>query len=364
MGYLEELRLEIDNVDKKIVELFEKRMEIVSNVAKYKIENKLAIVNNSREEEVIKKNSDYLKNKDLQSYLRKFFVNLMNLSKDYQNEKINENNAKINVGFQGTFGSYSEQALIEYFGDKVETYPVKDFEDVFKELKNGKINYGVLPIENSSTGAITEVYDLLRKYGLYIVGNICLKVNHNLMGVKGTRYEDITEIYSHPQAFQQCSEFLNNNNDWVLIPYHNTAISAEFIKNENSKHMAAIGSKKAAEVYGLEIIKENINNNDNNYTRFIIIGNNLETNKDNNAISIVFTSPNKAGALYDSLGIFKEYNLNMIRIESRPIIGTPWEYFFYIDIEGDINNKKVKEALDYIQTNSSYFKMLGNYKNE
>lgn len=267
----------------------------------------------------------------------------------------------IGVCFQGTVGSYSEQALLEYFGDKVMTHPVMEFEDVFKELKSEKFDYGVLPIENSSTGAITEVYDLLKKYGMYIVGNKILKISHNLMGIKGTRIEDIRKVYSHTQALRQCSEFLKQN-DWELIAYHNTAISAELVREQNSHSIAAIGSKKAAEVNNLEIIKENINNNDTNYTRFIIISREMIAYEENDVISIVFSNPDKVGTLYESLRIFKEYNLNMIRIESRPVIGMPWEYFFYIDFEGHIHNEEVRNAIDYMNSNCSYFKILGTYK--
>ncbi len=362
MTYLDDLRKEIDKVDKELVDLFEKRMEIVTEVAKYKIENKVSVLNSSREGEVIKKNTERLKNKELEPYLKDFFIRLMDLSKNYQNHKIDNAKSLIKVCYQGTTGSYSEQALLEYFGEGVNSYPVKKFEDVFKELKEESAHYGVLPIENSSTGAINEVYDLLRKYGLYIVGNIALKINHNLMGLKGSRLEDIREVYSHPQALEQCSDFLSKK-DWVLVPYHNTAMAAELIKNKEANYMAAIGSRKAAEVNDLEIIKENINNNNSNYTRFIIIGRSLEERDDNNAISIVFSNPHKPGALYDSLGIFKTNNLNMIRIESRPIIGSPWEYYFYVDLEGDINSENVKKALDEIQSNSNYFKVLGYYKN-
>lgn len=267
----------------------------------------------------------------------------------------------ISVCFQGTVGSYSEQALFEYFGDKVNTHHVMEFEDVFKELKSDKFDYGVLPIENSSTGAITEVYDLLRKYGMYIVGNKILKISHNLMGVKGTKVEDIRKVYSHTQALRQCSEFLKRSN-WELIAYHNTATSAELVKKQNSAEIAAIGSKKAAEVNDLEIIKENINNNDTNYTRFIIISREMASHEENDVISIVFSNPDKVGTLYESLKIFKEYNLNMIRIESRPVIGMPWEYFFYIDFEGHIHNEEVRNAIDYMNSNCSYFKILGTYK--
>lgn len=363
MNHLKELRDKIDITDKKIVELFEKRMEIVSDVIKYKIEKDLPVLNSLREAEVIEKNINYLRNKDLSPYLKDFYNHLMKLSKDYQKLQIGKAKSQQNVCFQGTSGSYSEEALYEYFGSGAIAYPVKEFEDVFIKLKDQSVDYGVLPIENSSTGAIREVYDLLQKYGLYIVGNMTLKINHNLMAIEEANIEDIKTIYSHPQAFKQCSEFLKDR-DLELIPYYNTAVSAEYIREKGSKTMAAIGSKKAAAANGLRIIKENINNDDNNYTRFIIIGKKIETNDINDAISIVFSSPNKVGMLYDSLEIFKRNNLNMTRIESRPIVGKPWEYFFYIDFEGDINNIHVKEAIDYIQANSSYFKLLGTYKKQ
>ena len=361
MNHLKELRDKIDITDKKIVELFEKRMEIVSDVIKYKMEKDLPVLNSLREAEVIEKNINYLRNKELSPYLKDFYNHLMKLSKDYQKLQIDKTKSQQNVCFQGTSGSYSEEALYEYFGPGVVAYPVKEFEDVFIKLKDQNIHYGILPIENSSTGAISESYDLLRKYGLYIVGNMTLKINHNLMAIEGANIEDIKTVYSHPQAFKQCSEFLKGKN-LELILYHNTAVSAEYVRKKGSRTMAAIGSKRAATVNGLRIIKENINNDDNNYTRFIIIGKQIEKNEINDAISIVFSSPNKVGLLYDSLEIFKRNDLNMIRIESRPIVGKPWEYFFYIDFEGDINNIHVKKAINYIQDNSSYFKFLGTYK--
>lgn len=361
MTDLKQLRGEIDIVDRKMVELFEKRMEIISDVIQYKIEKGLPVLNSLREAEVIEKNMNYLKNKDLSPYLKVFYNEIMNLSKNYQKLQMDEIKSEKKVCFQGTSGSYSEEALYEYFGKNVLTYSVKEFEDVFISLRDENIDYGVLPIENSSTGAISEVYDLLRKYGLFIVGNMTLKINHNLMAIKGTKLEDIKTIYSHPQALEQCSEFLKDK-DFELVSYYNTAVSAELIKEKDLKTMAAIGSKKAADANGLKIIKDNINNDNNNYTRFIIIGNELETSDIDDAISIVFSNPDKVGLLYDSLEIFKRNDLNMTRIESRPIVGKPWEYFFYIDFEGDINSMQVKEAIDYIQKNSSYFKLLGTYK--
>lgn len=387
MDTLEILRNQIDDIDKQLTELFEKRMETVLKVAQYKKENNIPILNKSREEEVIEKNIKYLKNKGFKKEETEFLKSVMAISKKAQARKIFEYNMdegensrndleymvsyeaactlkkeNIKVGFQGVKGSFSEEALLEYFGENVDSHNVAEFEDVFKALRNNEIDYGILPIENSSTGGIIEVYDLLRKYGFFIVGERTIKVTHNLLGVKGAKIEDIKEVYSHSQALQQSSEFLKYYPEWKCIPYRNTAASAEFVKNENRKEKAAIASTKAGEIYGLDVIKHDINYNKNNYTRFIVIGKNLELEKDYNKISIILTLPHKAGSLYNILSIFAEYNLSLLKIESRPIIGKPFEYFFYIDFEGNLHDKAVKEAIADIKNNSYDFKLLGNYK--
>lgn len=387
MDILQNLRNEIDEIDKQLVELFEKRMETVLKVAQYKKENNIPILNKSREDEVIENNVKYLKNKGFKRAEAEFLRSVMAISRKAQAKEIFEYNIemkddkkseleylvsneaacvpkkdKINVGFQGVPGSFSEEALLEYFGDEVTIHNVREFEDIFRALKNNEIDYGVLPIENSSTGGIVEVYDLLRKYGFFIVGERTIKVNHNLLGIKGTKIEDIKEVYSHPQALQQSGEFLKDYPYWEKVPYRNTAASAELIKNENSKEKAAIGSKRAGEIYNLDIIKENINYNKNNYTRFIVIGKNLELQSDYDKISTILTLPHKAGSLYNILSIFAEYNLSLLKIESRPIVDKSFEYFFYIDFEGNLDSKFVKEAIGELRNNSYDFKLLGNYK--
>ncbi|MBM7872115.1 chorismate mutase/prephenate dehydratase [Clostridium pascui] len=387
MDILQNLRNEIDEIDKQLVELFEKRMETVLKVAQYKKENNIPILNKSREDEVIEKNVKFLKNKGFKRAEAEFLKSVMTISRKAQAKEIFEYNIemkddkkseleylvsneaacvpkkdKINVGFQGVPGSFSEEALLEYFGDEVTIHNVREFEDIFRALKNNEIDYGVLPIENSSTGGIVEVYDLLRKYGFFIVGERTIKVNHNLLGIKGTKIEDIKEVYSHPQALQQSGEFLKDYSNWEKIPYRNTAASAELIKNENSKLKAAIGSKRAGEIYNLDIIEENINYNKNNYTRFIVIGKNLELQSDYDKISIILTLPHKAGSLYNILSIFAEYNLSLLKIESRPIVDKSFEYFFYIDFEGNLDSQSVKEAMGELRNNSYDFKLLGNYR--
>lgn len=237
-------------------------MNIAINVAKYKIENNMPIFNEAREIEVIKKNVARLSNKEYLKLTESFFNNLMTLSRSLQEEVFEENNydiinkindnisvntnkknlSNIKIGYQGVKGSFSEEAMIKYFGENHKNTNYEEFEEVFIALKSNEIDYGILPIENSYTGAITNVYDLLVKYGFYIVGEECIKINQNLIGIKGTKISDIKEIYSHPQGFEQSREFLSNNNKLKLIPFHNTAISAKYISELNDKSKAAIAS--------------------------------------------------------------------------------------------------------------------------
>ncbi|QUH29666.1 prephenate dehydratase [Vallitalea guaymasensis] len=267
----------------------------------------------------------------------------------------------LRVGFQGVKGAFGEEALYNYFGEEVHTIAVKNFEDICTSLESGTIEYGVLPIENSSTGAISDVYDLINKYECHIVGETHVKVNHNLMGIKGCKMEDIEEVYSHPQAFEQSKNYLNNYK-WKLVPYYNTAKSAEYIMKQGNKKIAAIGSKKAAQLYNLDILASNINSNNTNTTRFIILGKKLMVNEDCNKISVVLSTEHKAGALYHVLKHFAENNINMLKIESRPRGNTPWEYNFYIDFEGNINNDIIRKALEKMSKDCHHFKILGNYK--
>ena len=377
-----ECRNEIDKIDKELVELLEKRMNVAKKVAEYKIKNNLPILNSTREAEVIKKNTDRLNNKEYSKLTEKFFTYLMELSRELQSDIINDNkeeniNSKenniycnldkkklnnINIGYQGIKGSFSEEAMIKYFGENHTTAHYEEFEDVFIALKNNEIDYGILPIENSCTGAITTVYDLLVKYGLYIVGEECIKIDQNLIGIKGAKLEDIKEVYSHSQGFEQSHKFLSNYTNLKLIPFHNTAISAKYISEVNDKSKAAIASLRAAEIYGLDIIEKEINDKDNNHTKFIIVGRVLETSRKCDKITVVFSLDNQAGTLYNLLRYFAENSINMIKIESRPSQSEIWEYNLYVDFEGNIEDKHVKKAIKLIRDKSQYFKLLGCYK--
>ncbi|APM38170.1 prephenate dehydratase [Clostridium kluyveri] len=376
MDNLDYLRDKIDKIDGEMIKLFQERMDVVYKVAEYKKEKGMDILDKSREENVIKTQLKRLENKSIEKEAGVFLKEIMKISRNFQKKSfqssyynneclsVKKYDKSCRVGFQGVLASFSYEALIDYFGHEVEAVNFETFKDVFQGLKDGKINYGVLPIENSSTGGILEVYDLLRDYGFYIVGEKCIKVNHNLLGVKGASLNDVKEVYSHSQAFMQSSKFLDKHENWCLIPYFNTARSAKYISEENDKSRASIASKKAAELYGLEILSENINYNTNNYTRFIIISRNEECNKDNDKISILITLPHEPGSLYKVLKYFNKNNLNMTKIESRPMVDRSWEYFFYIDFYGSILEENTKEALKGIESESVYFKLLGKYKGD
>ncbi|MBQ6820084.1 MAG: prephenate dehydratase [Clostridium sp.] len=371
MGDLEGYRKEIDSIDRELIRLFEKRMNVAIKVGEYKKERDLPIFNAKREEEVIEKNINLLNNKEYSKITKDFFENIMELSRELQWNLIHEDKEKnieniiqdkVKIGYQGVEGSFSEEALRKYFNsyDSIQNY--EEFKDVFIALEKNEIQYAILPIENSYTGAITDVYDLLVKYNFYIVGEECIKIDQHLMGIKNSNIDEIKEIYSHPQGFAQSKGFLSRYQDVKLIPYHNTAISAKLVSELQDNKKAAIGSKRAANIYGLSILKENINDKEDNHTKFIIIGKDLKYDKDSNKVSVVFSLEDKVGTLYKLLRHFAENDINMIKIESRPNKHESWQYLLYVDFEGNLDSSSVKIALDLIDKNSHYFKIIGNYK--
>ncbi|MGN9134628.1 chorismate mutase [Clostridium sp. HCP1S3_B4] len=375
MASLEESRKKIDAIDKELVSLFEKRMNVVLDVARYKKENKLPVFQGNREEEVLKKAVDNLDDKDYAKEAKEFLNSIMEISRGLQKRKIEsqDNNMEFDikldnidldakVGFQGVPGAFSEEALIKIFGEDSNRFSYEEFEDVFEAIENDEIKYGVLPIENSSTGAISKVMDLLKKYDFHILAEETIKINQHLMGIKGTKLEDIKEVYSHAQGIEQSSEFLKQY-DWKLIPFHNTATSAKFVKDTGDKSKAAIAGIRSAKIYNLEIIEECINTLKDNTTRFVVIGKELVVPKNADKVSVAFTVENKSGKLFNILRYFAENNINMIKIESRPMKDAPWSYLFYVAFEGSIESNEAKKALELIKNSSEYFRLLGAYKN-
>ena len=268
----------------------------------------------------------------------------------------------LKVGCYGAKGSYTYEAMEQQFAGKEreESYfPL--FEDVVKAVKDGTIDYGVLPIENSSTGGITEVYDLIQKYDCAVVGEQLVKIEHNLLGIPGATLDDIDTVYSHPQGFRQCRPFFNEHRDWTLKPYFSTSRSAERVAEDGRKNQAAVASRTAARLYGLSVLAENIYFNQSNYTRFFIIAPKMEITEDADKITLVISVKHEPGALYHVLGYFFYGGMNMTHLESRPMEGHPFEYFFHIDVKGCIHNPSNAQTLHGLAYMCTYFKILGNY---
>jgi chorismate mutase/prephenate dehydratase len=370
---LEILRQKINETDTKLVALFINRMELVAKVGEYKAARNLKIYDPTRERAVIERVSGGVKADFDMKYVEQFMENLMFLSRKFQEDiiggkqeplKIEDTYSGNIIGYQGVPGCYSYQAGLEYFGEKAETLSCHSFRDVFEALANGKIQYGVLPIENSTSGSINDVYDLLREYEFYIVGEKCLKVEHSLLGMKGAELSDIREVYSHQQGLIQCSRYLSEHPKWKQVPYFDTAGSAEYVAMEGLKSKACIAGEMAAAVYGLDIISRNVQDNRNNSTRFVIISKEkLETAKADK-VSIIISVPDKPGTLYGILKHFAEGNYNLMKIESRPLEGKAWEYFFYIDFRANLSEEATRSIMEDIEKESSYFHLLGNYRSE
>ncbi|MBC3797574.1 prephenate dehydratase [Acetobacterium tundrae] len=269
--------------------------------------------------------------------------------------------AKSRVAYGGACGSYCEEASLSFFNDSCTLFPCKTFEDVFEALNQGKADYGVVPIENSSTGSIAVVYDLLSRYQYYIVGEEEIRVRHCLLAPKGATLESIDEVYSHPQGFSQSQEFLNTYPNWKCIPYFNTAIAAAYVAEKNEPHMAAIASKRAGEIYDLEILAENINFSQTNVTRFVIISRELKLFNKPTCVSIAFHLPHRPGSLFEVIGIFSVFSLNLSKIESRPLANHNWEYLFFINFTGNISQSTLTTLLPIIAEKTDYFQFLGYY---
>ena len=373
MDLLGDYRTEIDKIDKEMTKLLEKRMNISKSISKYKMEHDMQIFHPEREKIVIEKNKGYLENKEYGDLVESYYDNLMYLSRLVQQKEIySENNIytkpykndreNLVVGYQGVPGSFGNEAMLKYFKNIKEAKSYEKFEDVFKAVEDGEIEYGILPVENSSTGGIGTVEDLLKEYNLYIVGEECIRISQNLVGIKGATVDDIKEVYSHPQGFEQSTKFFDKHQDYNLIPYSNTAISAKLVSDLKDKSKAAIASERAAKLYDLKIIKKDVNDLKNNYTRFIVIGRDLECDETCDKVSILFSIEDTSGGLYTVIRDIKEFGLNMSKIESRPNRNNPWNYIFFVDFDGNLFDVNIKKAINTIARSSKYFKLLGCYR--
>lgn len=267
---------------------------------------------------------------------------------------------KTRVAFQGEVGAYSEDAAFQFFGNKITTISCKSLKEVFQKVKSGDANFGVVPVENSLEGTIGQTYDLLFLSNLKIKGETILRIIHCLITLPGTEMKSLKTIYSHPQALGQCRQFLEKLK-CDLVPTYDTAGSVKMLKEKNLKGSAAIASERAAKVYGMEILAKGIETNKNNFTRFFIISTTDSRYTGKDKTSLMFSTKHVPGALFKCLEGFAARKINLTKIESRPVIGKPWEYNFFLDFEGHRNEKKVKEAIKVLKKNSTFVKILGSY---
>lgn len=372
---LQELRKRIDGIDSRIVELYEERMDVCRQVAEYKIETGKNVFDKVREEEKLAKVRSLTHNDFNSKGITELFEQIMSMSRKLQYQLLNEkghigrlpflavdelDTQKVRVVFQGAEGAYSQAAMVRFFGDRIDSIHVDSFRDAMGALEEGSADFAVLPIENSTAGIVSEIYDLLVEFENYIVGEQIIKIEHCLLGVPGTKIEDIRTVYSHPQSLMQSSRFWGEHS-WQQISMPNNAFAARKVSQEKRKDQAAVAGAYAGEVYGLEVLACPVNNVSSNSTRFIIVTNQKIFRKDAGKVSICFEIPHESGSLYHMLSHFIYNNLNMTKIESRPIEGRAWEYRFFVDFEGNLADGAVKNALRGLREEASNMKILGNY---
>ena len=372
---LGDLRTQIDAVDEQIVDLYERRMDICRQVAEVKIETGKKVFDRDREKEKIAKVKSLTHTDFNKTGIGELFEQIMSMSRKLQYQLLTEKGTigrlpfigvdslgddRVRVVFQGAEGAYSQAAMHQYFGDAVNSFHVDTFRDACCAIEEGSADFAVLPIENSTAGIVNEIYDLLVEFENYIVGEQIIKIEHCLLGVPGGRIEDIRTVYSHPQSLMQSARFLSEH-DWKQISLPNNAFAARKVAEEKDPSQAAIAGEYAGRVYGLEVLKKPVNQSDTTSTRFIIITNQKIFRKDAKKVSICFEIPHESGSLYHMLSHFIYNNLNMTKIESRPIEGRNWEYRFFIDFDGNLADSAVKNALRGLRDEARNMKILGNY---
>ena len=372
---LGDLRTQIDAVDEQIVDLYERRMDICRQVAEVKIETGKKVFDRDREKEKIAKVKSLTHTDFNKTGIGELFEQIMSMSRKLQYQLLTEKGTigrlpfigvdslgddRVRVVFQGAEGAYSQAAMHQYFGDAVNSFHVDTFRDACCAIEEGSADFAVLPIENSTAGIVNEIYDLLVEFENYIVGEQVIPIEHCLLALPGTKMEEIKRVYSHPQSLMQSTRYLSEH-DWQQISMQNNAFAALKVAKDKDQTQAAIASEYAGQTYGLEILEKGINDSDSNSTRFIIVTNQKIFRKNANKISLCLEIPHESGSLYHILSHFIYNNLNMTKIESRPIPERNWEYRFFIDFEGNLADSAVKNALRGLREEARSMKILGNY---
>ena len=373
---LEEARQQIDELDGKITELFCKRMDLCCEVGKIKAANGLSADVPEREREIMRRLTSELTD-DKKVLVKQLYNTVFSVSKACQNNVVSANSATVDaiknalatrqdfplsatVACQGAKGSYSSVAA-----DKLFEFPevsfFKTFESVFGAIESGLCDYGVLPIENSNAGSVLQVYDLMQKHRCYVVKSVRVPVKHALVGLRGTDLRNVKKVISHEQGLLQCANFVKTLGVETQVA-ENTAVAARTVAELDDPAVAAICSEECAKIYGLKILQTNVQDNGFNYTRFICLSRKLQIFSGANKISVLLTTSNTPGSLFAVLSRFAALNLNLTKLESRPVANSDFEFSFYFDIEGDISDARVQNLLADLENTAQTFVFLGSYK--
>lgn len=360
MKKLEDIRQEITSVDKQMSELFEKRMQLSSEVLEYKKECGLPIFDPERESKILAASVNNLSDESLKEYSLLFFKSLMDTSKSYQQRLM----GKMRVAYSGVAGAYAYIAARRLY-PTAELVPYSDFSKAYKACEAGEVDVTILPMANSYAGSVGDVMDLAYSGNLYINLSADMQIVHNLVGVKGATLSDIKSVISHPQALSQCAEFIKAHN-FQEEAFGNTALATKFVSEKADKSIAAIASAETAELYGLDIIKENINTSLTNTTRFAVFSRTMNNSHSKERLgeqfSLIFTVKNQSGALAQVLNIIGAHGFNMNSIHSRPLKNSMWGHYFFVEIDGDVNSQDAKDLMIQLKPICDKLKHIGSYK--
>lgn len=374
---LTDMRKQIDTIDGEMTALFCSRMRLVEGVTEYKRQNALPVLHSDREKQVLERVAS-LAGETLAESARFLFTTIMDLSKAQQQSQLacaSPFSGAIRaalagsralplspvVACQGVDGAYSSMAARALFPQGTLQFH-QNFSDIFRCVKSGECELGILPIENSTAGSVNSVYDLMKQYRFHIVRGLKLEVSHRLLAKNGVSFEEITDIYTHEQAISQCGDFLRAHPHIRVHLYSNTAAAARFVSECGDRNVAAIASAGCAQIYELQILLDDIQNAERNYTRFIVISNQMLLTEDADKISIALTLPHEAGSLYKLITQFAMLELNLTKLESRPLPDTDFEFLFYFDFTGSAANERIIQLLSRLEGQCDYFEFLGNYR--
>lgn len=372
---LAESRKKIDEIDRQIIRLFEERMDVANDVAAYKRSTGKKVYDPKRENEKILALRGMASNSFNEAAVEDLFRQIMSISRKYQYQKLGPTtmtipfrqvekldvNEDTRVVYFGERGAFTEQAMTEYFGEHITSFNKTTFKDVMETVADGEALFGVLPIENTSTGSISDIYDLMVDYDITIIAEHVVKVEQALLGIAGAAIEDLETVYSHPQGLLQCAHFFEEHSGIRGVEFDSTAAAAKKVSEDGNRTQGAIASVRAAKEFGLEVLQERINQHSQNFTRFIIISNQKICLQNANKISLSFEVKHEAGSLYNMLANFYYNNLNLTKIESRPTHKGSWEYRFFVDVEGNLQDSSVSNAMASIGEFASNLKILGNF---